>query len=94
MKKPPELNANEVNQVLRKHGYKLPPNCLPLRMISAWHFGKYYGYGTKDGWTPLNSSGGIATKAFHDHSVRFSAKINTALQNLLKERNRENIKRN
>ena len=45
------------------------PHNVDVAILARWHHGKYGGYGVKEGFVPLNSMGGIATKAFHDHHV-------------------------
>lgn len=79
----PQIEAAEVTRVLRKHSYELPSNVNPKVTLSRWHKGRYCGYGDPDGWVPLNPGGGIATRAFDDHSVRFPAQIDKELRMLL-----------
>ena|ERR1035437_5356458 len=83
------LEAKQVNAVLKKHKYRLPQNCEKRQFIANWWFGKYYGYGTKDTWIPLNKNGGMATKAFHDKTVKFPARINKKLLALLDEKDKQ-----
>jgi len=84
----PQLDARLVNPILKRFGFKLPENVqrrrtAPGRAIARWHLGYYYGYGEKDLWIPLNEYGGMATKAFHEHTVKFPKRIDTALRKLL-----------
>lgn len=81
----PELDAAEVAPIIRANGYKLPDN-VDRPILARWYRGKYYGYGDSRSWIPLNSMGGIATKAFHDHKVRFPAKIDKALREMLRKK--------
>ena len=85
VRKIPELDATDVNLVFAKYRYRLPRNCEPRLYIARWHFGKYYGYGTRDTWIPLDSVGGMATKAWHDKTVSFPWRIEKSLRKLLKE---------
>lgn len=78
----PQLLHADVLPVLKRHGYKLPFN-VHRKEVYRWHLGYYYGYGAKDLWIPLNSTGGMATKAFYDHTVKFPKRIDTALRKLL-----------
>lgn len=77
----PQLDHKEVAPILRANGFKWPPNV--RRPVARWHHGNYYGYGNKDSWFPLNSMGGIATKAFHDMTVEFPASIEEPLLAML-----------
>jgi hypothetical protein len=83
----PQLDAKDVNAVLRKYRYKLPTNCArPVRLIKRWFLGKYYGYGARDLWIPLNFMGGIATKPWHGHTVKFPARIDKQLRAMLEQK--------
>lgn len=88
----PQLDARVVRPILRQHRYRLPENCEPSRVIARWHYGTYYGYGTKESWIPLSSLGGMATKPFRGHTVRFPLRIDRKLQLLLKQA-REGVSR-
>jgi hypothetical protein len=81
----PQLDAKDVAGVLRKHSYNLPDN-VNQKILSRWHKGYYYDYGRPDMWIPLNSMGGMATKAFHSHGVKFPARIDKELRMLLVDR--------
>jgi hypothetical protein len=78
----PQLEAKEVVPILKSHGYKLPGN-VERRSVARWYHGIYYGYGNKNSWFPLNSMGGIATKAFYGLTVDFPDPINDELCALL-----------
>jgi hypothetical protein len=82
---PHELDAEQVMPVLRKHRYKLPGN-VNTEQVRRWHKGFYYGYGCRGVWIPLNAMGGIATKGFWDHSVKFPLRIDRELRMLLLDR--------
>lgn len=72
------LSADEVRAVLAgrkvriRRPMKLPDN-VNTKYLAKWAWdgrpGKYAGYGHKDGFVPLNPSGGIATHAFHRHHI-------------------------
>ena len=88
----PQLEVTEVTPILKKYGYKLPEN-VERRSVARWHHGIYYGYGNRTSWFPLNSNGGIATKAFHGLTVSFPAPIEKKLIAILDEKkNRKGIK--
>ncbi len=55
------------------------------------NIGKYYGYGAKDLWVPIDSLGGMATKAFHSHTVRFPTRIDKALRTMLERKRRSGV---
>ncbi len=81
----PQLDhKKEVAPILKTHRYKLPDNV--RSPVSRWHRGVYYGYGNSHSWVPLNTMGGMATKAFHAVSVRFPERIDKKLRTLLKEK--------
>lgn len=79
-----QLPHADVAPILKRYGYKLPAN-VDKRNVARWHLGYYYGYGAKDLWIPLNSMGGMANAAFHEHTVKFPKRIDTALRKLLEK---------
>ena len=81
----PQLDAKDTAPVFAKYAYKLPSN-VEKRSVARWYLGVYYGYGNKECWIPLNSMGGIATKAFQGHTVRFPKRLDTALRKLLEKK--------
>lgn len=78
----PDIDAKLVDQVLRKFGFKLPEN-VNVPIVRRWHLGEYYEHGEPGLWIPISGSGGIATKAFWSHTVKFPAKIDRALRKIL-----------
>jgi len=78
----PQLEATEVSPILNRHRYKLPDN-VEKHSVARWYHGIYYGYGNRNSWFPLNSMGGIATKAFRGLTVTFPAPIEKKLIALL-----------
>jgi hypothetical protein len=80
----PQLEHSAVLPILNRHRWKLPSNVTPA--VARWHFGWYYGYGSKESWIPLNPMGGIATHAFQGLVVKFPAKIDAKLRALLEEK--------
>ena len=78
-----QLGNRDVAAVLARKGYRLPIN-VDQSSVARWHRGLYYGYGRADSWVPLNHCGGIATKPFHAHRVKFPREIDRALSSLLR----------
>jgi hypothetical protein len=79
-----QVDHKLVKPLLKKYGWKIPTN-VDTRQVARWHFGSYYGYGGRGLWIPLNSLGGMATKAFDIKTVRFPQRINAALLKLLEK---------
>ena len=77
-----QIDAKQVEPILKRFGWKVPPN-VDKRNVARWHFGSYYGYGERGLWIPLNSMGGMATRAFDTKTVKFPKRINNALLKLL-----------
>ena len=77
-----QLDHKQVKPILKKYGWKMPGN-VNTRELARWHFGSYYGYGQRGLWIPLNSMGGMATKAFDTKTVKFPKRVENALLNLL-----------
>lgn len=83
MSKPVQLEAKVVMPILKRFGWKLPRN-IEWSRVDRFHFGKYYGYGAKDLWIPITVHGGMASKPFHDHTVKFPKRIEAKLQAMLR----------
>jgi hypothetical protein len=79
-----QLDAKLVNPILKRSGWKIPPN-VDRRQLARWHYGPYYGYGERGLWIPLNSMGGMATRAFDTKTVKFPKRIQIALCKLLEK---------
>lgn len=79
MKRAVQLDAKHVLPILKRFKWNLPKN-VDRRGLDRFHFGKYYGYGSKDLWIPITVHGGISTKAFHGHTVKFPIRIEKLLQ--------------
>lgn len=79
-----QVSASDVKPILKRFGWKMPPN-VETRQVERWHYGSYYGYGERGLWIPLNSLGGMATKAFHSKTVKFPKRIQSALCKLLEK---------
>lgn len=77
-----QLDAKQVGPILKRLRWKIPPN-VDTRQLSRWHFGAYYGYGARGLWIPLNSMGGMATKAFDTKTVKFPRRIENELLKML-----------
>lgn len=77
-----QLSTEQVTPILKRFRWKLPPN-VNRRELARWHYGPYYGYGGRGLWIPLNSLGGMATRAFDTKTVKFPKRITTALLKLL-----------
>jgi len=71
-----------VKPILKRYAWKIPPN-VNRREVDRWHYGYYYGYGERGLWIPLNSLGGMATRAFDSHTVKFPKRIENAIVKLL-----------
>ncbi len=82
MKRAVQLDAKHVMPVLKRFGWKRPTN-IDWRIVDRFHFGKYYGYGAKDLWVPITVHGGMASKPFHSHTVKFPQRIEKILQKML-----------
>ena len=78
----PQLDALEVAPIFKAHRWRKPKN-ITGRTVYRWHYGIYYGYGNKNSWFPLNSMGGIASKAFHAMTVKFPEPVEAELFALL-----------
>lgn len=79
-----QVDHAQVKPILKRYGWKIPSN-VDTRQVARWHFGSYYGYGARGLWIPLNSIGGMATKAFDTKTVQFPKRINNALITLLEK---------
>lgn len=77
-----QLDAKQVMPILKRFRWKLPAN-VDQPIVDRFHFGQYYGYGEKDLWIPITVHGGIATKAFHSHTIKFPKRIEKHLQAML-----------
>ena len=64
---------------------EVPANVI-AEAVSRWYFGIYYGYGNRESWIPLGSMGGMATRPFDSHTVRFPARIDRKLRALLDQK--------
>lgn len=76
-----QLPNSEVRRVLSRFRFRLPRNV--NRPVSRWHLGVYYGYGNPESWIPLNSMGGMATKPWYSHTVRFPPAIDAILRAMI-----------
>jgi hypothetical protein len=88
----PQLEASEVAPIFKRHRWRKPQNISGMT-VARWHHGIYYQYGNKASWFPLNSMGGIATKAFHGLTVTFPPAVESDLLALLDEKKRQSRKR-
>lgn len=73
-----QVDHKAIAPILKRFGWKIPTN-VNRRELARWHYGPYYGYGERGLWIPLNSLGGMATRA----TVKFPKRINNALLKLL-----------
>lgn len=88
----PQLEASEVAPIFKRHRWRKPQS-IAGRTVARWYYGSYYQHGNKESWFPLNSMGGIATKAFHSLTVTFPPAVESELLALLDEKKRQGRKR-
>ncbi len=77
-----QLDFKQVRPVLKRLGWKLPAN-INWKYVDRIHYGKYYGYGAKELWVPITVHGGMASKPWHSHTVKFPKRIESILQKML-----------
>ena len=77
-----QVDHKPIAPILKRFDWKIPPN-VDRKQLARWHFGPYYGYGERGLWIPLNSMGGMATRAFDTKTVKFPKRIENAIVKLL-----------
>lgn len=77
-----QVSHEALKPILKRFGWKLPSN-VDRRQLARWHYGPYYGYGERGLWIPLNSMGGMATRAFDTKTVKFPKRVENAIVKLL-----------
>jgi len=77
-----QVDHKAIAPILKRLGWNIPPN-VDRQQLARWHYGPYYGYGERGLWIPLNSMGGMATRAFDTKTVKFPKRIENAIVKLL-----------